>query len=366
MLIEVVGRQSGSAAVDRRESLSHESVELEAISIRPRGRAVVVNSDLQPGDELDGFRIVELLGHGSSSEVVLALDPGDRRVVLKLPRDAVMAAPSTFDRFRRELEIARRLDHPGIQRSIDYKLARTRPYLVMEYVEGETLGELLYRDTHLTVERSVDFACQLAEAMAYAHEHGVVHRDLKPQNILVVAGDRLVITDFGVSLLDGARRLTWQWAGDRLGTPDYMAPEQVQGKRGDARSDIWAIGVLLFEMLTGAVPWRGESPFEVMNLHLTAPLPAMGEAGADVPPALEGIVRRCLRKQADERYQDAPALLADLRNWRNLDPSQFVFPEEAPLPSAESHLVLLVAGLSIGFLVFSALFIAVAYLLVHH
>jgi hypothetical protein len=119
-------------------------------------------------------------------------------------------------------------------------------------------------------------------------------------------------------------------------------------------------------MLTGIVPWRGESPFEVMNLHLTAPVPAMGEAGADVPPAIEGIVRRCLRKQAEERYQDAAALLDDLRNWRNLDPARFTFPEEAPLPSAESHLLLLVAGLSIGFLAFSALFITVAYLVMHH
>jgi serine/threonine-protein kinase len=325
-----------------------------------------VNSDLKPGEQLDGFRIVEMLGHGASSEVALALDPDGRRVVLKLPRDAVMASPSTFDRFRRELEIARRLDHPGIQRSIDHKLGRTRPYLVMEFIEGETLGELLYRETRLPVDRAIDFAAQLAEAMAYAHEHGVVHRDLKPQNILVAAGDRLVVTDFGVSLLEGAKRLTWQWAGDRLGTPDYMAPEQVQGKRGDARSDIYALGMMLFEMLTGRVPWRGESTFEVMNLHLTAPVPAMRDFGAEVPPAIEGIVRRCLRKRADERYQDAASLLHDLRNWRDLDPAQFTFPDEDPLASAESHLLLLVAGLSLGFLAFSVLFIAAAYLLVHH
>jgi serine/threonine-protein kinase len=333
--------------------------------VRACGPAAV-NYELKPGDELDGFRIVELLGHGASSEVALALDPDGRRVVLKLPRDAVMASPSTFDRFRRELEIARRLDHPGIQRSIEYTIGRSRPYLVMEYVDGETLGELLHRETRLPVDRAIDFASQLAEAMAHAHGHGVVHRDLKPQNILVTAGDRLVVTDFGISLLEGARRLTWQWFGDRLGTPDYMAPEQVQGKRGDARSDIYAVGVLLFEMVTGSVPWRGESTFEVMNLHLTAPVPAMRDFGAEVPPAIEGIVRRCLRKRADERYQDAAALLHDLQNWRDLDPSQFTFPDEGPLPSAESHLLLLVAGLSLGFLAFSVLFVAGAYLLVHH
>jgi serine/threonine protein kinase len=126
------------------------------------------------------------------------------------------------------------------------------------------------------------------------------------------------------------------------------------------------MGVLLFEMLTGGVPWRGESTFEVMNLHLTASVPAMRDRGVEVPPAIEGIMRKCLRKRAEERYQDAASLLHDLQSWRDLDPAQFSFPDEDPLPSAESHLLLLVAGLSLGFLAFSVLFIAVAYLVVHH
>jgi serine/threonine protein kinase len=197
----------------------------------------VVNTDLKPGDELDGFRIVQLLGQGASSEVVLATDGDGRRVVLKLPRDAALASPSSFDRFRRELEIVRRLDHPGIQRSTDDHLDRSRPYLIVEYVDGGTLAGLLGREGPLPVDRAIDFACQLTRAMAHAHRQGVVHRDLKPLNVLVAAGDRLVITDFGIGLLDGAKRLTWQWFGAALGTPDYMSPEQVQGRRGDARSD---------------------------------------------------------------------------------------------------------------------------------
>jgi serine/threonine-protein kinase len=323
-------------------------------------------SDLKPGDELDGFRIVQLLGQGASSEVVLALDPGDRRVVLKLPRDAAMASTSSFDRFRRELEIAGRLDHPGIQRSIDYRIDRSRPYLVMEFVDGETLADLLAREKRLPVDRAVDFACQLTRAMAYAHANGVVHRDLKPPNILVVDRDRLVITDFGIASLDGARRLTWQWLGASLGTAEYMPPEQIQGKRGDARSDIFAIGVMLFEMLTGRMPWRGDTPLDVMNQHLTVPAPAMSDLGVEVPAAVEGIVRRCLRKKPDERYPDATALLHDLEHWRELDPAAFTFGDETAMPPAEEHLLLLVAGICVGFLAFSALFVAAAYFVQHH
>jgi serine/threonine-protein kinase len=236
----------------------------------------------------------------------------------------------------------------------------------MEYVDGETLADLLAREKRLPLDRAIDFADQLAIAMAYAHEHGVVHRDLKPPNILVVDGKRLVITDFGIALLDGARRLTWQWLGASLGTPDYMSPEQIQGKRGDARSDGFAIGGLLFEMLTGRVPWIGTDTMDVMNQHLTVPAPSVRDVGVEVPAAVEGIVRRCLRKLPSERYQDATALAHDLERWRELDPSEFTFSDEAAMKPPEEHLLLLVAAISVGFVAFSTLFLAVAYFVQHH
>jgi len=331
-----------------------------------RGKGLAMNTDLKPGQEIDGFRIVAMLGQGSSSEVVLALDPEDRRVVLKLPHDAAVASTKSFDRFRRELAIASRLAHPGIQRSIDRRTDRSRPYLVMEYIEGDTLAALLAREGRLPLDRAIDFAIQLADALAYAHEHGVVHRDIKPLNILVTSGDRLVITDFGIALLDGARRLTWQMFGDRLGTPDYMSPEQIQGKRGDPRSDVYALGGVLFEMLSGSVPWPGHSAIDAMDKHLTAPVPAIGELGVDVPPAVEGIVRRCLRKRTDERYPSASELRRDLEHWRELDPARFAFADEAAMAPAEEHLLLLVAGVCIAFLASSALLVSVAYLVGHH
>ena len=202
--------------------------------------------------------------------------------------------------------------------------------------------------------------------MAHAHEQGVVHRDLKPENVLVTADGRLVVTDFGVALMAGARRLTWRWFSPALGTPDYMSPEQIQGKRGDARTDVYAIGIMIFEMLAGRVPWEGDNALSVMSQHLNAPVPPLHELNAAVPPPIEGIVRKCLRKVPDERYEDAASLESDLDHWRDLPLSQFIFADEAPVTRAsDQKLILLVFGISAGFLAASIFFVLIAYLLVH-
>ena len=321
---------------------------------------------IQPGTQLDNFEIVEAIGHGAFSDVYLALEPQARKVVLKLPHDAIIGDTSTFDRFRRELEIAKRLDHPGIQHSYDLGAHRSRPYLVMEYVEGETMRELLRQETRLPTARAIDIVEQLADAMAYAHSQGVYHRDLKPENILITPDGRVVVTDFGIALLSGARRLTWRWLTSAVGTPDYMAPEQIQGKRGDARTDVYAIGIMLFEMLAGHVPWEGDNPLAVMSQHVSAPLPSLRRVRPDVLPPLEAIVRKCLRKDPDERYQDAGELLHDLKHWQDLDLSGFDFSEEEPVTvRSERWIWAIVAGLSAGFLAAAALATYLYYLLTH-
>ena len=326
----------------------------------------MTTTELQPGAKLDQFTIVKPIGHGAYSDVFLAEDPSGRQVVLKCPLESIMGDVSTFDRFRRELEISRHLRHPGIQRSLEFTADRSRPYLVMEYVDGETLRAYMTREKRLSVDRAVDFGRQLAAAMAYAHSQGVFHRDLKPENVLVTPDGRLVVTDFGVALMAGARRLTWRWFSTALGTPDYMSPEQIQGRRGDARTDVYAIGVMLFEMLAGRVPWEGDNALSVMSQHLNAPVPALHELNAAVPPPIEGIVRKCLRKVPDERYEDAASLESDLERWRDLPLSQFVFGDEAPVARAsDQKLVLLIVGISAGFLAASILFVLIAYLLVH-
>jgi serine/threonine-protein kinase len=321
---------------------------------------------IQPGTNLDGFEIKEVIGHGAFSDVYLAVDPEGRQVVLKCPHDAIMGDTSTFDRFRRELEIAKKLDHPGIQHSYDLGAHRSRPYLVMEYVEGETLRGLLNREKRLPTARAIVLTQQLAEAMAYAHSQGVYHRDLKPENLLITPEGRLVVTDFGIALLSGARRLTWRWLTSTVGTPDYMAPEQIQGKRGDARTDIYAIGIMLFEMLAEHVPWEGDNPLAVMQQHLSAPLPDLHAINSSVLPPLEAIVRKCLRKDPDERYQDAGELLHDLQHWQDLDLSGFNFAAEASLAQpSDQGLYLVIAALSVGFLVAAAAATYLYYLLSH-
>lgn len=321
---------------------------------------------IQPGTNLDGFEIKEVIGHGAFSDVYLAVDPEGRQVVLKCPHDAIMGDTSTFDRFRRELEIAKKLDHPGIQHSYDLGAHRSRPYLVMEYVEGETLRGLLNREKRLPTARAIVLTQQLAEAMAYAHSQGVYHRDLKPENLLITPEGRLVVTDFGIALLSGARRLTWRWLTSTVGTPDYMAPEQIQGKRGDARTDIYAIGIMLFEMLAEHVPWEGDNPLAVMQQHLSAPLPDLHAINSSVLPPLEAIVRKCLRKDPDERYQDAGELLHDLKHWQDLDLSGFNFAAESSLaPPSDKGLYLVIAALSVGFLVAAAAATYLYYLLSH-
>ncbi len=323
---------------------------------------------LAAGEKLDRYTIVEAIGHGAFSDVYLATDADGAQVVLKCPHEGLIGDVATFDRFRREMEIARRLDHPGIQHSLDPGGDRTRPYLVMQYVEGETLREYLGRRGHLPIAEAVALVDGLAAAMGYAHGKGVTHRDLKPENVLVTPDGRPVVTDFGIALIAGARRLTWRWLTSQIGTPDYMAPEQIQGERGDARTDVYALGVILFELLVGRVPWEGDNPLSVMNQAVTRPAPSLRELDPTIPPPLDAIVRKCLRKDPAERYPDAAALAADLESWKDLDLSRFVFAAEERPPSAAGRRgpILLVAGISLGFLGASALFVLLVALLQHH
>jgi serine/threonine-protein kinase len=166
----------------------------------------------------------------------------------------------------------------------------------------------------------------------------------------------------------GARRLTWRFFSTALGTPDYMSPEQIQGKRGDARTDVYAIGVMLYEMLAGRVPWEGDNALSVMSQHINAAVPPLHEFNKSVPPPIEGIVRKCLRKSPNERYEDAESLLSDLEHWRDLPLAQFIFEDEpatAAPGSSDLKLVILIFGISAGFLAASVFFVLIAYILTH-
>ena len=286
-----------------------------------------------PGQKLDRYEIEEPLGEGAYAETYRARDTQtDGTVVLKVPNPLLFADPALFQRYKRETEIARRLQHDGVQRSLDLGQNRTEPYLVLEYIEGDNLRRRLRNfEGPVPVDKAVDWGKQLAEALAYLHSQGIVHRDLKPENVLVTADDRLKIADFGTALLAGARRLTWRHLSESLGTPDYMSPEQIQGDRGDPRSDVYAWGVMMYEMLTGRVPFEGDNWLAAMAGHLQATPKSIRSMRKDVPPALEAIVLHAMRRYPENRYQSADEVLADVDRLDELDPASFDLSPEPPM-----------------------------------
>ncbi|HXL41588.1 MAG TPA: serine/threonine-protein kinase, partial [Actinomycetota bacterium] len=270
---------------------------------------------LKAGDRLDRFEIVEPLGEGAYAETYKARDTqsGDL-VLIKSPNPLLFADPAIHQRFMRESEIARHLNHPGVQRSVDLGENRSEPYLALEYIEGDNLRRWLRQHKlPLPISQAVQWGTELAEALSYLHQHRIVHRDLKPENIIVTADGHLKIIDFGTALLTGARRLTWRHLTEALGTPDYMSPEQIQGERGDPRSDIYSWGIMMYEFLTGQVPFEGDNWLAVMAGHLQRHPKPIHELRPDVPPELEAIVLTAMRRYPENRYQSAEELLADLR-----------------------------------------------------
>jgi len=292
-------------------------------------------SRFAPGQRLDHYEIVELLGSGSYAESYKAIDVRDgRTVVLKIPSPDLFSEPATLSRWRREAEVARKLHHPSVQSAVDIGESRTEPYLVLEYIEGVPLRKRLQAGP-IPIETAIDWGRQLAAGLAYLHSQGVTHRDLKPENVLITPDGRLVIADFGTAQLAGARRLTWKHLSESLGTPDYMSPEQVQGERGDVRSDVYAWGVMMYEMLTGRVPFEGDNFMAVMAGHLQGDPKPIRKLRPEVPPALEAVVMHAMRRYPEHRYPSAEALLDDLEHLDLLDrmakPAVFDFSPEKPM-----------------------------------
>jgi serine/threonine protein kinase len=270
--------------------------------------------ELNVGDKLDQYELTELIARSGMASIFKAVDRlNGQTVAIKIPYTHFESDVVFYGRFQREEEVVRRLDHPNIIKVFTPK-RKTRMYIAMEYVEGVSLRVELRDRRPFETARALDFARQICNAMVYLHGERVVHRDLKPENILITASGLLKIMDFGIALDEDARRLTWSGLSSTIGTPDYMAPEQVSGRRGDARTDIYALGTMLYEMLTGHLPYSSESVYEMMRAKTSEDPRPPTQYQPDLDPHLEEIILHAIERVPRDRYASAAEMLHDLEH----------------------------------------------------
>ena len=266
---------------------------------------------IEAGAQIDSYRIEAPVARSGMASIFRAVDTRDNRVVaLKIPHPDMEADPILFDRFQREAAIGEKLNHPMVMRVYGGE-KRSRIYMVMEWCDGRLLRQIL-EEGKLSQDRAIRIAISVLEALEYIHQNGVVHRDLKPENIMVDAEDNVKLIDFGIAGDAGARRLTYANFTATLGTADYISPEQIKGKRGDGRSDIYALGIILYEMLTGKQPFSGSSPLEAMNDRLLNHPKPPSVADPSISPQLQEVLCRALERDPKNRYASAHDFANDL------------------------------------------------------
>jgi len=279
------------------------------------------------GELIGHYRIESLIGIGGMGEVYLARDERlGRKVALKLLPERLTTDETQLSRFKTEARSASALNHPNILTVYEIGAEGNRQFIAMEFIEGVTLRTSIVRG-RIKPHAALEIAVQVASALAAAHEAGVVHRDIKPENIMLRPDGYAKVLDFGIAKLTEQRpasdghtvettAMLQTRAGLVLGTAHYMSPEQARGQKVDARSDIWSLGVVLYEMVGGSPPFRGETPSDCIASILKTEPPPLSSVLSDVPLKLESILQKALRKNSDERYQTIKEMLADLRNLK--------------------------------------------------
>jgi serine/threonine-protein kinase len=261
------------------------------------------------------YEIVREIARGGMAEVYLARDQSlNRPVALKALFPEFAREPSFVERFRREAQAAANLNHPNIVSIYDWGQESGTYFIVMEYVEGRSLRELIHSEGPLEPGQAADIAAEIASALAFAHRSGVVHRDVKPGNVLLTESGTVKVTDFGIARAGTSDGLTQ--TGSVMGTATYFSPEQAQGLAVDGRSDVYSVGVVLYEMVCGVPPFTAESPVSVAYKHVREEAIAPSLRNPDVPPALEQIIMGALAKDPEHRYQSADDLRADILRFR--------------------------------------------------
>ena len=285
-------------------------------SINPRAvrpvfaSARVARIPVNPGDQLDHYRIDGVVARSDAATVFRATDlRTNRQVALKVPDAEMEADPAFFERFQREQEIGERLDHPGITKAItdDH---RSQVYMVTEWFEGKPLRQILTETRKLPQGRVIRIALGICIALGYIHNHGIVHRDLKPENVMVDGEDHIKLIDFAVAAKTGARRITFTKLSQVIGTSQYISPEEQRGTRGDGRSDIYAVGVMLYEMLTGQTPFQGTEPSDRLLNHPVPPC----ELDPAISAQLQEVIYRALEREPKNRYATAHEFALDLEH----------------------------------------------------
>lgn len=268
----------------------------------------------ESGDTLDHYRIEAVVAHSGMAVLYRATDLNSgAQVAIKIPLPEMEADPVLLERFKREQEIGLSVDHPGVVKTFADE-QRSRLYMVIEWVDGRLLRTILNEAKKLPTERSVKITLGICDALDYMHKRGIVHRDLKPENVMVFLDDEIKLIDFGIAMKEDARRLTFVNVSSLLGTPDYISPEQVKGGRGDQRSDIYSVGIILYEMLTGVVPFSGPNPLAVMNARVLNDVKPPRELNSEISPELEEIMFRALEREPRHRYATASEMMWDLEH----------------------------------------------------
>lgn len=282
--------------------------------------AIIENKMLQIGDQFDHYQIQAHMAQGGMSDIYRAFDLVNRReVVIKIPDQSMLGDPAQFERFQRELDVMKMLDHPTILKGLGSGKYNRIPYLVTEFVDGQSLRSLIENSAPLSTEQAVSLTKKIADGMAYCHKNDVIHRDLKPENILITTDGQPVIMDFGLALTKGAHRVTYSNLSATMGTPDYMAPEQIEGQRGDQRTDVYALGTIMYEMLAGKMPFSGDNNLAIMAQHLNGTAPRLDKVNPSVTSQIAAIVSTCLTRNPDNRYADMTSLVEALDHPENVD-----------------------------------------------
>lgn len=279
---------------------------------------MTVKYALAAGEQLDHYRIDSVIASGPTVVVFRGTDRRTGRgVAIKMPHPEMESDSAFIERLRREEDIDENLNHPGLLKGIKDE-HRSRFYIVTEWFDGQTLRQIIAHEKKLSPDRSVRIAIAICHVLDYLHGHGVIHRNLRPENVMIGAGDQIKLTGFELAAKEGAPRLTFTSLAQLLGSSAYISPEELTGQRGDARSDIYSLGVILYEMLTGVTPFPGNDPFDRMRKH---PVPPR-EIEPAVTPQLQEVIYRAIERQHKNRYASAHEFAHDLEHLNQVGIAQ--------------------------------------------